>query len=100
MWLLVFSLILATVTPAGAQEQQTPAAGDILRVGIYSNPPLVSLGRNDEPEGLVIDLLEEVARREGLRIRYVTASFAELLELTQSRRIDLIAAIAYTPERA
>jgi len=98
MWLLVFCLIFAGAAPAGAQ--QTAGVGEILRVGIYSNPPLVSLGRNDEPEGLVIDLLEEVARREGWRIRYVTASFAELLELTQSRRIDLLAAIAYTPERA
>jgi len=100
-WLLLLSLAWA---PAQAQAQfQTlnsgQVSGETLRVGIYVNPPLIGIDA-EGPRGLVIDLLEDAARQEGWKIHYVAASFAELLEMGQNREIDLIAAIAYTPERA
>lgn len=100
-WLLLLCLAWAPAQVLAQTLVQNigQASGETLRVGIYVNPPLIGINA-EGPRGLVIDLLEEAARREGWKIHYIAASFAELLEMGQNRQIDLIAAIAYTPERA
>ncbi|MEM0203282.1 MAG: PAS domain S-box protein [Archaeoglobaceae archaeon] len=87
MRLLVLLLILAT--PSLALE---------LKVGVYDNPPLV-FKDGDHYSGLYIDILEEIAKKEGWEIVYVYDKFPNLLEKLKSGEIDLMTAIAYSEER-
>jgi diguanylate cyclase (GGDEF)-like protein len=92
--LCLLALVVA-VTPVAAGEPTR-----ILRVGVYLNPPLVSVDPQGRAEGFAVDLLETIARQEGWRIDYVAAPWPELMEKLQAQQIDLITAIAHTPERA
>jgi diguanylate cyclase (GGDEF)-like protein len=93
---LLWPLLLAMAWGSAVAEQTERS----LLVGVYVNPPLVSVGTGETPEGFAIDLLEEVARKEGWRLQYVTAPWPALLEMVRAQRIDLLTAIAQTPERA
>lgn len=71
-----------------------------LRVGIYNNPPLSFLDEEGKPQGVVVDLLTEVARREGWQLEYIPCEWAACLQMLENGQIDLLGAIAYTEERA
>ena len=57
-WLFL-GLILLAQTPAFADP---PAR--LIRVGIYGFPPLVSQGTNGNPQGLFIDVLNQMAKKQ------------------------------------
>ncbi len=87
VWLLLPSLVAA--------EKATT-----LRVGVYENSPLLFQDPEGQWKGLAITVLEETAVKEGWRIDYRPGTWSECLERLARREIDLLAAIAYSPERA
>jgi phosphoserine phosphatase RsbU/P len=91
-WLLVALLLL----PAGPVSAQI--AGPV-RVGTYANEPLVFRDAGGAPQGIYIDLLEEIARKQGWSLRYVEGTWDECLERLQRGEIDLLVAIGYSEER-
>ena len=84
-------LILMALLHAGAEPY--------LRVGIYNNSPKVAMSESGEPEGIFIDLIEEIAGIEGWRLEYVPGTWAECLDRLESAEIDLMPDVALTPSR-
>ncbi|WP_161629975.1 ATP-binding protein [Desulfogranum mediterraneum] len=76
------------------------SAREVIRVGVYEYPPLLFQGEQDRPQGLFIDLIEEIARRERWQVRYVHESWASLLKMLEQGELDILPAIAYSKERA
>ncbi|MEO5363243.1 MAG: transporter substrate-binding domain-containing protein [Magnetococcus sp. DMHC-8] len=74
-------------------------AGRDVRVGVYQNRPGVFMDEGGEARGFYIDILEEVAAREGWRLDYVPGTWSEGLAHLDSGTIDILVAIAHTPER-
>jgi ABC-type amino acid transport substrate-binding protein len=76
----------------------------VLRVGIDdSPPPPMELGEpgEDDFRGYEVDILEAVAKRLGLELRYRRAVWSQIIEELQGGLIDVICTAAtYTPERA
>jgi len=76
------------------------AAVQELRVGIYENPPKLSLDREqDRPSGILGDLLVEIARQEQWRLQTVPCEWIECLAALKEGRIDLLPDVAESPER-
>lgn len=71
-----------------------------LRMGLEQNPPLAGISAAGKPEGLFVDLMDEIARLEGWQIEYISCPQAECLEMLRENRIDLMAPLAWLPERA
>jgi ABC-type amino acid transport substrate-binding protein len=75
-----------------------------LTVGIDdSPPPPMELGDPGTPEfsGYEVDILESVAERLGLVLRYRRAVWSQILEELQQGVVDVVCTAAtYTPERA
>jgi ABC-type amino acid transport substrate-binding protein len=71
-----------------------------VRVGVYGNAPIVSAAPGVPPEGIAIDVLRQVAEREGWQLTYVPDTFDRLLARLDQGDIDLLAGIAYSDERA
>lgn len=86
--MLVWALMLAQ--PAIARE---------VRVGVYENEPKIILGQDGRPSGILGDLLQEIARREGWTLRPVPCEWQACLEALQSGAIDLMPDVAYTDDR-
>jgi len=70
-----------------------------LRVGLYQNLPLVGFDRSGEGQGLFVDLLKHIAEQEGWALEYVPGSWDDCLIRLKNGEIDLLPAIALTPER-
>ena len=94
MMLTVCLVLLLLVVPVFAQ------AGQTVLVGYEQNHPMASTASDGKAQGIMIDLVEEVARREGWTIKYVPCVWSKCLENLESEKIDLLVGIAHTPERA
>jgi diguanylate cyclase (GGDEF)-like protein/PAS domain S-box-containing protein len=66
----------------------------LVKVGIYNNPPLITANQTGSPGGLFIDVLEEIASREGWKLHYVAGTWSDNLQRLFSGKIDLLPAVA------
>ncbi|MGB9500262.1 MAG: PAS domain-containing protein [Dissulfuribacterales bacterium] len=71
-----------------------------LRVGVYCNKPLVFQGEDGSWQGICIDLLKEIAAREGWELEYIPGSWSQCMQRLETGEIDLQVAIAWSAERA
>ncbi|WP_072324391.1 putative bifunctional diguanylate cyclase/phosphodiesterase [Marinospirillum alkaliphilum] len=90
-WMAVL-LLLLMVPPSQAQPRE-------LRVGLYENPPKLFIGPRGEPRGMLIELLDEIAQREGWSIEYHPCSWLNCLEQLAAGQLDLMPDVAINPER-
>ncbi|MCU7925991.1 MAG: EAL domain-containing protein [Candidatus Thiodiazotropha sp. (ex Dulcina madagascariensis)] len=90
--LLLYTLLIFSSALPG----QIPTT---LRVGIYMNPPLVTTDLRGRPGGLFIDILEQIARQEGWKLRYIVGTWSDQLQRLSTGSIDLLPAIAFNEAR-
>jgi len=67
-----------------------------LVVGVYDNPPKVHVDADGRPAGLFVELLDEIARREGWSLRYRVCDWEDCLQQLERGDIDLMPDVAYT----
>lgn len=106
------SLLAAAVTLVAAVALLVVAAGRVVdglvwggehrdvAVGVYQNAPKVFVNANGEPDGLFIEVLKEMARAEGWRLRYVVCEWADCLERLGRGELDLMPDVAFSIERS
>ena len=95
-WCLVCILGLPAIWTCPVEVQ----AATVVRVGHEQNHPMASVGQNGKSQGIMIDIVEEVARREGWTIQYLPCVWNKCLENLAAGELDQLVGIAYTPERA
>lgn len=97
-WLiLLFVLCLFCIHP-GLAETNMPHGP--LRIGIFPFSPINFTDEAGQAQGFYPALLEEISRKEGWELNYVSGSLAEGLEGLQNHEIDLMMSVAYSNERA
>ena len=69
-------------------------------VGTWDNPPLVYRDNSGQIKGLSIDILQQVARENHWKLVFHHDSWANNYDALQNGSIDLLAVIAYSPQRA
>ena len=80
---------------------RSPApAQTALRVGVFHTQLRVYRSDQLQYQGIAIDLLRDIAGSEDWRLEYVFGPWKTLLAKLDRGDIDLLTAIAYTPERA
>ncbi len=90
VWLMAV-LLLLPAAPAGA--------GELVRAGVYDNPPKVFITRNGTAAGLYPDILNAMARERGWTLQFVPGTWQECLDRLKSQEIDLLVDIGKTKER-
>lgn len=85
---LVLSLLAA---PTSAMQ--------LVRVGVYENMPKIFTSETGKPSGIFVDIIEEIAAREGWTIQYVRGNWSEGLDRLEKGEIDLMPDVALTSER-
>ena len=79
--------------------QATAVPSQVVRVGIYQNPPLSFVDEDGNPQGFVVDLLKEAAQNEDWRLDFIFCEWDECLRALEAGEIDLLGPIAYSEER-
>lgn len=80
--------------------QPSLVAAAEVRVGIDNNPPLAFVDDSGQGDGLVPELLEQVARKQGWQLTFVPCLWQQCLDQLETGEIDLLPVIAYTEKRA
>ncbi len=96
---ITFSVCAALAVFAAAFAPSRVFAEKIVRVGIYENKPKVFTGEDGKPAGFFVELVEEIAKREGWTIRFERCEWADCLKRLEDGRIDLMPDVAYSIER-
>ncbi|MCK5070496.1 MAG: transporter substrate-binding domain-containing protein, partial [Desulfocapsa sp.] len=71
-----------------------------LKIGVYSNKPLVFQDEQGEYQGLTIDILRSIAKAEGWQLKFVQGTWPECLQRLENGEIDLQVAIAFSSARS
>ncbi|MCP4341139.1 MAG: PAS domain S-box protein [Desulfobulbaceae bacterium] len=90
IFIIIFYLIFPATSSCGEQQ---------LKVGIYQNPPLQFTDSKGEVKGILVDVLNYVAAREGWSLRYIPGTWNQSLQRLKNKEIDILGAIAFTEQR-
>lgn len=94
---LFFLLILFGIfNPITAQEKKSPLK---IKVGVYQNPPKIFITGQGVPDGIFIDLLETIAKKENLSLSYTTGEWTDLMNMLSNGEIDMMPDVAFSSER-
>ncbi|MCW1361077.1 transporter substrate-binding domain-containing protein [Campylobacter sp. US33a] len=76
-------------------------SNEAIRIGIAPNYKPFDYKENAKLTGFDVDLVEEIAKRENVKIEWVEMSFDGLISALKTGKIDMIAsAMSLTPERS
>lgn len=75
-------------------------ADEVVRVGLYQNKPKIFTDQRGKADGIFINLLDEMARKEKWKLVYVPCEWTECLKALGEGRIDLMPDVAYSWDRA
>ncbi|MGB6242290.1 MAG: EAL domain-containing protein [Castellaniella sp.] len=92
----VFQLALACCLALAAAQ----AHALDLKVGIYEQRPDIYINAGGKPAGILGELLNNIAHREGWALQTQPCAWADCMELLKTGQIDLLPDVYYTPERA
>lgn len=95
-FVLALLILLGRESLLTAQEK---APSKAVKVGVYNNPPKVFLNKKNEPSGIFIDMVTDIARKEGLEVEYVSGSWSQLFGLLQKGMIDVLPDVAFSEQR-
>lgn len=70
-----------------------------LKVGIYQNSPKVSYNDKGTPEGIFVDVLNEIAIKEGWELTYIPGIWQDQLKALEEGKIDVLLDVFASPER-
>jgi ABC-type amino acid transport substrate-binding protein len=96
------ALFAAAVTPAAAQStlDKIKKSGEMV-VGTSASYPPFEYHQGSDIVGFDIDMGNEIARRMGVKIKWVEIDFKGIIAALKSKRVDLlITALTETPQRA
>lgn len=96
-WHEVFSLIailiLITAFCSG------PVAARDIKVGLTELKPSLYTDEQGKPTGFFVDLIDDLAKKEGWNVIWISGTISESWDRLAQGEIDLIPAVTVTPER-
>lgn len=94
--LMTASLQSVAQTFAGGPETTRPE----YRIGITITPPLSDLDLQGEPVGMIVDLLNEIARLNDFSIDWIQDEWQNNVDHIRTAELDMITSVGVTEERA
>ncbi|MBW1820451.1 MAG: PAS domain S-box protein, partial [Deltaproteobacteria bacterium] len=91
---LIIILFIQAFTSAVVQADRT------VNVGVYQNKPLTFIERDGSVSGFFIDVLENIAKKEGWNIHYTPGTWPQCLTNLKKGKIDLLGIIEYSKEQS
>jgi len=93
----VLFLLLGAQIFVGAQVKDKQ---QIIKVGVYNNPPKIFINEDGYPDGMFIDILKTIAVKENLKVEYTFGEWSQLLVMLRKGEIDVLPDVAYSQKRA
>jgi signal transduction histidine kinase len=100
-WRWIIGIGLALIITAAVSQlefQDAKLTERIYRIGLDNNPPQHFLRKDGKPDGLAVDLVNEAARRRGIRLQWVLEPESSEAAL-KAKKVDLWPMMTILPER-
>ena len=99
-WIITLSSLLILAAAAlGWFEMRRPKLDQrIYRIGFDNEPPQHFIGKDGKPTGLAVELVDEAARRRGIRLQWLLEPESSDAAL-RARKVDLWPMMTIRPER-
>ena len=95
----IFLLLMSQVLEAQPGIETNNPDKSTYLVAISDNPPLSFLNEENKAAGLIVDLINEMARQEGFEIDWVFDDWNIILNKTKKQQIDMLTSVGITAER-
>lgn len=93
------SLIVLFIVVSLLMQAEQFSAPEVLKVGVYDNPPKIFTDDSGNPDGIFIDIIESVYSPRKIRVEYVSGKWSDLFRMLQKGEIDVLPDMAFSPER-
>ena len=93
-YLITLFFLLCSANLVLAENTKT-----IVKVGVFQLAPLVYIDDNGNPQGIFVDVIDEIAKKEELNVEYVIGSWNEGLEAVKKGQLDLMTAVMHLTRR-
>ena len=90
---------LTLIFPLRSGTGQDDHSRRVLYVGVYENRPMVFVDEEGNPRGVYIDIIEDIAGKEGWTLEYVPGTWQQCLARLQQGELDILVDIAYSEAR-
>ncbi len=91
--ILLLSILLCIGIATGFAQSRN------LTVGLEQNPPICSIDSKGKPVGISVDILQEIAQREGWHLNWQPCLWEQCLEKLANGQMDLLSGIGRTTKR-
>jgi diguanylate cyclase (GGDEF)-like protein/PAS domain S-box-containing protein len=93
---LMSALFAATLLSTGSAHAESRQ----VRVGLYENPPKIFTMADGKASGIMVEVLEEIAKREDWQLSYVPCEWHACLQALHDGKLDLMPDVAFTEGRS
>jgi signal transduction histidine kinase len=98
-WIITLSCLLILAASLGWFEIRHPKLDQrIYRIGFDNEPPQHFIGKDGKPTGLAVELIDEAARRRGIRLQWLLEPESSEVAL-KAKKVDLWPMMTIRPER-
>ncbi len=97
---LFLTLMLLFVISIPGYRLESDIHTSVLKIGVYNNPPKISVSGSGSASGYHIDLINAVMEESPYRVEYHPGTWEECLARLKSGEIDVMPDVAWSPERA
>lgn len=97
---LIFLLFLVVGSLCNAQPvEHADNPKNTYLIGLSDNPPISFLNQNNQVEGLIVDLMNEIAKKENFKIEWVFDEWDVLLKKIENSELDMLTSVGFSIER-
>ena len=100
MRILIYSVLFFLLGAQFLVSAQVKDKQQIIKVGVYDNPPKIFMNKDGYPDGIFIDILKTIAGKENLKVEYTFGEWSQLLVMLRKGEIDVLPDVAYSQKRA
>lgn len=97
---LVYFIIIVSHSALSQSTVGTNPSKKFYNIGFYASPPLSFPNAQGKPEGLIVDLLNEISKQEGFEINWRFDDWSHFIEQIKTNDLDMITSVGFTQERA
>ncbi|WP_440994955.1 EAL domain-containing protein [Arhodomonas sp. SL1] len=87
------------IIAAGLMPRVLTGEEEVLRAGVYDNPPRLFVNDAGDADGFWAELLDGIAAEEGWRVEWVPVSWKDGLQRLEQGRLDIMPDVARTAAR-
>lgn len=96
---LLITLFIFSVSAVFAVNNKNDSE-QLIRVGVFPNPPVAFKNDDGQWSGISIDVLQAIANKQGWKLNFIEGSFSELLKKAEKNQVDIFSMMAFSEARA